>query len=136
MIEEILNGLGAGWLLGGLGATILAGLLIFTLLMYVYVAYTLMVIAQKTNTENAWLAWIPIANLYLMTQIAQVQWWTFLVVLLAGWIPFIGQLLAIGIPAWWWWEISERRNSPGWLGLLTLVPIANLVIIGYLAFKD
>jgi hypothetical protein len=41
------------------------GLIIY-LAIYVYIAYSIMVIANKTNTENSWLAWIPIANLYLL----------------------------------------------------------------------
>lgn len=131
MVQELLEGLGLAFVTG----TALVVSLLVLLAVYIYFSYTLMVIAQKTKTENAWLAWIPIANLYLMTQIAQVPWWTFLIVLLASWIPFIGQLLAIGISIWWWWKISERRNSPGWLGILMIFPLVNFVVVGYLAFK-
>lgn len=46
------------------------GMLILYILIYIYFAYTLMIIANKTNTENLWYAWIPIVNLYLMCKIA------------------------------------------------------------------
>jgi len=34
------------------------------------------------------------------------------------------------------WRICEVRNKPGWLSLLMLVPVANLIIPGILAFVD
>lgn len=45
--------------------------LVFGVAAYVYVALALSTIATKTNTENGWLAWIPIANLILMFNIAK-----------------------------------------------------------------
>ena len=38
--------------------------LIFAAAVYVYFALALSTIATKTNTENPWLAWIPIAILW------------------------------------------------------------------------
>lgn len=105
---------------------------------YVYMALALMTIAKKTRTEPAWLAWIPIANFYLMAKIARVPWWTFLAFFLAL-IPFVnilGAPLFVGVTIWWWWRICERRAYPGWLALLMLVPIANLVIPGVVAWRD
>ena len=55
---------------------------------YIYTALALMTIAQKTKTKNPWLAWIPIANLYLMTQIGKVPWWTILFLILS-FFPFL-----------------------------------------------
>ena len=105
------------------------------LAVYVYSSLTLMIIANKTKTKKAWLAWIPIANIYLMTQIAKVPWWTMLFLLLV-WIPFAGYALAIGLTIWYWWNISEARNLPGWLGILMAVPTVNLIVMGIIAWKD
>jgi hypothetical protein len=105
------------------------------LALYVYSALALMTIAKKTNTPNAWLAWIPIANFYLMTQIAKVPWWTFLIIFLS-WIPVVGALLMVGVIIWWWWKISEARNRPGWWSILMLIPIVNIIILGMLAWSD
>lgn len=43
--------------------------IIFSIGVYVWVALCLHIIANKTNTPNAWLAWIPIANIYLMCKV-------------------------------------------------------------------
>lgn len=122
--------IGAGAGFAALGVTVL----LIALAIYIYTAWALMVIAHKTRTENAWLAWIPIANLYLMTQISQTPWWTFLIVLFAGLIPVVGWIISLGITAWWWWLIAERRRMPGWLGILMIIPLVNLVVIGYIAW--
>lgn len=119
------------WLLGPMmGVIITVGLIV-----YIYQAIALYVIAQKTNTANPWLAWIPIANIYLMTQIAGVPWWTLLVILLA-FIPVIGPLAILAVMIWWWWKISEKRNQPGWMGILMAISPINLVVIGILAWYD
>ena len=49
-----------------LGGTILLFIMAFALAGYVYVALALQTIATKTATPNGWLAWIPIANAFLM----------------------------------------------------------------------
>ncbi|MFH1376456.1 MAG: hypothetical protein ABIH25_02360 [Candidatus Woesearchaeota archaeon] len=119
-------------------AGILAGaaitvLIIVGIAVYIYMAIALMTIANKTKTPNAWLAWIPIANYYLMTQIAKVPWWTFFAFLLVL-IPAIGSLAFLAVSVWWWWRIAEVRKRPGWLGILTIIPIVNLIIVGVLAW--
>ena len=102
---------------------------------YIYTAIALMTIAKKTNTQNAWLAWIPIANLYLTTQIAKVPWWTIFLLLL-GFIPLIGSLVVIGVVIYWWWRIAEVRNKPAWLGILVIIPIVQWIVIGVIAWSD
>lgn len=125
---------GSLWL--GLLLTYLWIMLVVILVVYVYTSLVLMTIAKKTNTANAWLAWIPIGNLYLLTQVAKVPWWTFLVIFLA-WIPFVGSLAIFAVLIWWWWKICEHRNRPGWWSLLvTFVPVVNVVMLGILAWSD
>src|SRR6266568_9692264 len=62
------------------GLAILGGMLfvflIFGAVFYVYLALALQTIAKKTNTEDAWWAWIPILNALLMLNIAKKPlWW-------------------------------------------------------------
>jgi len=53
--------------------------LLFFAVFYVYTALALMTIATKTNTKDGWLAWIPIANIILMLNIAKKPiWWIIL----------------------------------------------------------
>ncbi len=109
-------------------------MIILGIAVYVFTALAFMNIAKRTNTPNGWLAWIPIANLYLMTQIAKVPWWTMLVILLA-WIPVLGSLLVVGVSIWWMWKICENCKKPGWWSLLiSFIPIVNLILIGILAW--
>ena len=95
-----------------------------------------MAIAKKKNIENAWLAFIPIANIYLMTQIAGLPaWYTAGIVLV--FIPFIGQILLGVLMVYIWWKICEALSKPGWWGVLMIIPIVNFVIMGILAWgKD
>jgi hypothetical protein len=108
---------------------------IFALAFYIYAAFALMTIAKRTNTEPAWLAWIPFANLYLVTKIGGVPWWTLLLLLL-GVIPILGQLLSVGLGIWWWWKVAEARHKPGWWGILMVIPGVNLVMLGVLAWGE
>ena len=127
-----LMGLGA---LAAAGAIIVTLVIILVIAIYIYSSLALMTIANKTRTKNAWLAWIPIANIYLMTQISETPWWTIFSLLLA-FIPLIGAFAFLAVYGWWWWKISENRNKPGWFGLLTIIPILNLVVMGILAWTD
>ena len=116
--------LGGGAIAGGF----LALYLLFWLVLCVYLALSLQVLAKKTNTPRSWLAWIPIANLFLMLQIAQKPLWWFILLL----IPIVNIVMGIIV----WMKIAERREKPNWLGILMIVPVAGLAVPGYLAFSD
>ncbi len=102
--------------------------LLIYILLYAFSAYSLMIIAKKANTANDWMAWIPIANLYLMIKIAKKPgWWIILFI-----IPLVNLVFWIIV----WMEIAKIRNKPSWLGILTIFPLVNLAIFGILAFTD
>lgn len=103
------------------------GFLIF-IAIYAYLSFALATIAKKTNTENDWLAWIPIVNIYLMVKIAGKPGWWFILFL----IPIVNIIFAIIV----WMEIAKVRNKPEWLGILVIFPVFNLIIPGVLAFTD
>ena len=101
---------------------------IFWVILYVYFAVCLMLIANKTNTPNSWLAWIPIANIYLMCKVAgKPGWWVILF-----FIPFVNIVIYIIV----WMKVAEARKKPGWLGILMIIPFVNLIVPGYLAFSE
>ena len=123
----------AGGALAGLLLGLGAAAIFIVLAVYVYIAITLMFIANKTKTSNSWLAWIPIANFYLMTQVAKVSGlWT--LALLLSFIPVVGGFAVAGVSIWLFWGIAERRGFPGWISLLLLVPVVNLIVLGILAW--
>jgi hypothetical protein len=102
--------------------------LIFALAFYVYYALALQAIAQKTHTENPWLAWIPIANFILMLNIAKKPiWWIILC-----FVPLVNVVILIII----WMAIAEARGKPSWWGILMIVPVVGLIVPGYLAWAD
>jgi len=102
--------------------------LIFGLAIYVYMALALQTIANKTGTQNAWLAWIPLANAFLMLDIAKKPLWWFVLFL----IPLVNIVIVVMV----WMGIAQAVRKPEWWGILTIVPLANLVVPGYLAWAD
>ena len=95
---------------------------------YVYISLALQTIAQKTNTANGWLAWIPIANIILMLTIAKKPiWWIILF-----FIPLVNLIMTIIV----WMGIAEARSKPSWWGILLIIPVVNLIVPGYLAWSD
>jgi hypothetical protein len=100
----------------------------FWLVIYVYASYCLMKIAQKLGVENAWMAWIPVVNIWVMCQAARKEWWW----MLLCFVPLIN-IIAFCVL---WMGIAENRGKPSWVGLLILIPLVNFVMMGYLAFTD
>ncbi len=96
--------------------------------LYVYTALAVQTIAQKTRTENAWLAWIPIINIVLLLNIAKKPvWWIILCL-----IPVVNLIIFIIV----WMAVAEARNKPSWWGILLIVPVVGLIVPGYLAWSD
>jgi uncharacterized protein DUF5684 len=115
--------LSPGWI-AGLGVIPL----IFMAVGYIYVSLALQTIATKTSTANAWMAWIPIVNIFLMLNIAQKPLWWFILFL----IPLVNIVMAILV----WMAIAERRGKPSWWGIMLIVPVMNLIMPGYLAWAN
>lgn len=101
---------------------------LFFIAIYVYVAFCLMKIAQKTNTENAWWAWIPILNALLALNIARKPlWWIILL-----FIPLVQIVIGIVVLV----GICEARGKSPLLVIGMLIPLVNFVVLGYLTFSD
>ena len=114
----------AGLLAGGM----LLVVLVVGLAFYAYFALALQTIANKTHTENAWMAWIPIVQIVLMLNIAKKPiWWIILF-----FIPLVSLVMAIIV----WMGVAEARGKPSWWGILLIVPLVGLIVPGYLAWSD
>jgi hypothetical protein len=111
-----------------LSGIMLMFVLVLGLGFYVYLALALQTIATKTATANAWLAWIPIANLFLLLSVAKKPLWWFVLFL----IPLVNLIIAIIV----WMAVAEARHKPNWWGILLIVPVVNLIVPGYLAWAD
>ena len=117
---------------GVAGAAVAGVLMLFMLAMfaavYVYFALAFQTIARKTNTPDAWWAWVPIMNLLLLAKIAKKEvWWGLLCL-----VPIVGIVFAVILMM----AVAEARNKPNWWGILMIVPVANLIVPGYLAWSD
>ena len=127
--------------------------LVLWLATYLYYAIALMTIARKLGTPNAWLAFIPLANIYLMWRMSTTPLWTLIIalsliilpvfgaggiVVLGGGLDFGAALILsvflvilvmlvtvayVGLSSWWWWRIAEQRNYHGGFGLLLTLPM-------------
>ena len=102
---------------------------VVVIVIYIIVALSLYRIAQRTKTKDAFLAWIPIANLYLLTQVAlRPAWWMVLML-----IPFANIVFGILI----WMDIAKRMGKPDWWGVIIgIVPVADFIFMLMLAFGD
>jgi uncharacterized membrane protein YhaH (DUF805 family) len=86
-----------------------------------------MVIARKTNTDNPWLAWIPIANIYILVKSAgRPGWWLLLFL-----VPLVNIIITVLI----WMDISKKMGKDKWLGILIIIPLIGFILPGYLAFS-
>jgi len=119
-----------------LGAFLVVFLLV--LVVYLYMAFALYAMAKKLSIENPWLAFIPIGNLVLMANMAEMHWWPILL-LIGSLFPFIGFAFSIAFIVFWvmWWlKIIPKLGKPDWWVVLLFVPIVNFVIYGILAWGD
>ena len=89
-------------------------------------ALCLHIISNKTSTPNSWLAWIPIANIYLICKIADKPgWWTLLLL-----IPPFNIVFYVIV----WMEIAKALQLPSWLGFIMVIPYLGVILVGVLAF--
>jgi hypothetical protein len=54
---------------------LIAFIAVIILISYIYTSFAMMRTAQRLKTEPAWLAWVPVGNMYLMSKMAKMHWW-------------------------------------------------------------
>jgi len=130
IVEALSSGLG-GIIVSLVALSILFFIFIF-IAIYVYVALAWMTIAKKLKCKYYWLAWIPIANFFLLPLILKKKWtWG-----LMFFVPIANIVFFI----MWTWKIFELRKYPGWLSLSVFIPkvgcLLYFIAIGFVAWKD
>jgi len=144
-------------------AAMLVPLMIFVpvmMIFYVYFSLCLQFIAQKTNSGNAWMAWFPVLNVFLMLNISRIKYRTFVLPILLFIVltamPLFGPLSPLAglivmllimlnaiyfifLTVYVWYRIAVvRGKSTGLsvaLSILMFISPLNLAAIGYLAFS-
>jgi len=105
----------------GLLASFGIAYLLFLLVVYVFFAYCIKMIAEKTGeSSNLW--WLPIANLFILGRVAGKSG---AFGLLAA-IPLVNIVL--------WMEVAKRRGKDQVWGIIA--GLVGIVGIPYLAFTD
>ncbi len=118
---------------------------------YIFFAECLKKVARKTNTPQTWRAYIPVWNIFLELEIAQlgVIWvlpflLSFFLQLLNGStvlntsfsiLVTLANYLSIAVNVYMWMRIAQRLSKPAWIGLLQIIPLVGAVSIVYLAFS-
>ncbi|MEI6428491.1 MAG: DUF5684 domain-containing protein [Pseudanabaena sp. ELA607] len=98
-----------------------------SLFAYAFCSFALMKIADKTGVPNSWLAWIPVASLWVMCRAAgKPGWW-----LILFFVPIVNVvitfLIIFGMPV--------QLGKTSLLGLLVFVPVIGIFLYyGILAF--
>jgi hypothetical protein len=101
--------------------------LILFLGFYAFGSYTSMVIANKLNVPNAWLAWIPLLSVWVFVKSAGKPWW-WILLLFVPLVNIVCFLIMI-------FAIPPRLGKPALWGLIMFLPIIGyLVYYGLLAF--
>lgn len=106
------------------------GFSLISLIMYIFCSYCFQKIFQRLNIPNAWLAWVPFGNTWLMLRAGdQSGWWV-----VAMFIPLLNFVVLIFLIIAFVNVMKKLGRSP-WLLLLLLVPLANFWLMYSLAFN-
>ncbi|MUG94677.1 hypothetical protein F7734_20850 [Scytonema sp. UIC 10036] len=98
--------------------------LIFGLAAYVFTSYCFYKIYEKLGEENAWFAWVPILQYWIMYKAGnQSPYW-----IIGLFIPFVNLAAAIFLLIAFVNIVKKLGKNP-WLILLMLIPIVNFVIL-------
>lgn len=103
--------------------------LIIPLVIYTLYTLPLFIIAVKSEHSLAWLAFVPLANLWLMCDMADKELaWILLLI-----IPVIGPVIFYAMI---WMALAENTHKPPWVGLLTLLPVVGIFVAYYMAVYE
>ena len=103
--------------------------LIIGLAAYIFGSYCFQMIYQKLGEPNAWFAWIPFLNVWIMYKAGdQSPWW-----LIACFIPIVN-LVAIVILLIAFVNIVKKLGKNPWLILLMIIPLVNFWVMYHFAF--
>ncbi len=84
-------------------------------------------LGNKLSAENPWMAWIPILNLWLLVELAELDWWYF--------VGFFVPILNLFVFVFCWWRVFDQCDAPPPLSLLMLFPGVSIVLALWLAFR-
>ena len=97
--------------------------------MYLFTSFCFYKIYQKLGEPNAWYAWFPILQKWIMYKAGdQSPWW-----IIALFIPVLNFVALIFLLVAFINVVQKLGKNP-WLILLMIIPILNFAIMSYFAF--
>ena len=67
----------------------------FIVFSYIFMGLVLQAVAKKLKYKRPWLAWIPIANIWMLPSFAKMHWWPILVAIGGFVLYLIGMLITV-----------------------------------------
>jgi Family of unknown function (DUF5684) len=105
-------------------------MLLFYLVAFIFSGVCYQKIFQRLNMANDWLAWVPIANIWMIFKAGdQSPWWT-----VGMFIPFVN-FAAIVFLIIAMVNIVKKLGKSPWLLWLMLVPFVSFWLMYHLAFQ-
>jgi hypothetical protein len=105
---------------------------LLVVLTWVYPGFCLWAIAEKVDATHRWMAWIPILNLTLVCRIGEIsQLWVLLFLIFS----YFHSLLGLGVVLFLLLQIPKALGIMDPSRFLIIIPILNLVYLGWLAFR-
>jgi len=114
--------------LGFISSKLLPFLLGMSLLFYLFYSYCCLLICRKAGKPPGVLIWVPLLQCIPMLRAAGMSSWWF--------VAFFVPLLNLVPSVLWPLKIVKARSKSIWVGVLLLLPVANLIAFLYLAFSD
>jgi hypothetical protein len=96
------------------------------IIIYLLQSFLLWLVAKKMRTGPAWLAWIPLANDYLISRLAGKHF--------GWWLLFYVPIVNIYVAYIFWTAIMRRFKKPFWLGIFMLIPYLNWLMLFIIAY--
>lgn len=110
------------------GLGMLMFIFVFVLVAYLFFAFCMYKVFKKAGRQDAWAAFVPIYNTYVMFEIAgRPGWWAFL-----GFIPIVGGVAALVTAIIGTLDLVKSfGKSGGYAALLILVPIVGWPMLAF-----
>lgn len=110
------------------GLGMLMFILVFVLVAYVFFSFCMYKVFKKAGRQDAWAAFVPIYNTYVMYEIAgRPGWWAFL-----GFIPIVGGIVGLVTAIIGTIDLAKSfGKSGGFAALLILIPIVGWPMLAF-----
>ncbi len=96
---------------------------VIALVGYIFGCYCFQKIFQRLGMADAWLAWVPIANTWMILKAGnQSGWWV--IALFIPLINFVGLIILVIALV----NVFKKLGKSPWLILLFIVPLVNLAV--------